>query len=93
MIHQTEALVAIDVNTGRFVGKDGLEETVFAANLEAAPEVARQIRLRDLGGLLVVDFIDMEDPEPPAGALRAVRGGAGARPGAHARCCRSRSSA
>ncbi len=62
VIHQTEALVAIDVNTGRFVGKDDLEETVFAANLEAAREVARQIRLRDLGGLLVVDFIDMEDP-------------------------------
>ena len=62
VIHQTEALVAIDVNTGRFVGKEGLEETVFAANLEAAPEVARQIRFRDLGGLLVVDFIDMEDP-------------------------------
>jgi ribonuclease G len=63
VIHQTEALVAIDVNTGRFVGKDALEETVFAVNLEAAPEVARQIRLRDLGGLLVVDFIDMELPE------------------------------
>jgi ribonuclease G len=61
VIHQTEALVAIDVNTGKFVGKHGLEETVFATNLEAAPEVARQIRLRDLGGLLVVDFIDMED--------------------------------
>jgi ribonuclease G len=63
VIHQTEALVAIDVNTGRFVGKEGLEETVYAANLEAAPEVARQIRLRDLGGLLVVDFIDMGNPE------------------------------
>jgi ribonuclease G len=63
VIHQTEALVAIDVNTGRFVGKDALEDTVFAVNLEAAPEVARQIRLRDLGGLLVVDFIDMELPE------------------------------
>jgi ribonuclease G len=62
VIHQTEALVAIDVNTGRYVGKEGLEETVFAANLEAVPELARQIRLRDLGGLLVVDFIDMEDP-------------------------------
>ena len=60
VIHQTEALVAIDVNTGRFVGKDALEETVFAVNLEAVPEVARQIRLRDLGGLLVIDFIDME---------------------------------
>jgi len=63
VIHQTEALVAIDVNTGRFTGKEDLEETVFATNLEAVPEVARQIRLRDLGGLLVVDFIDMQDPE------------------------------
>ncbi|MGE5275786.1 MAG: Rne/Rng family ribonuclease [Acidobacteriota bacterium] len=63
VINQTEALVAIDVNTGRFTGKEDLEETVFATNLEAIPEVARQIRLRDLGGLLVVDFIDMEDPE------------------------------
>jgi ribonuclease G len=63
VIHQTEALVAIDVNSGKFVGKDALEETVRATNLEAIPEIARQIRLRDLGGLLVVDFIDMEDPE------------------------------
>ena len=62
VIHQTEALVAIDVNTGKYVGKEDLEETVFATNLEAVPEVARQIRLRDLGGLLVVDFIDMVDP-------------------------------
>ncbi|HEX7253207.1 MAG TPA: Rne/Rng family ribonuclease [Thermoanaerobaculia bacterium] len=61
VIHQTEALVAIDVNTGKFVGRDALEETVHATNLEAIPEIARQIRLRDLGGLLVVDFIDMED--------------------------------
>ena len=63
VIHQTEALVAIDVNTGRFVGQKGLEDTVFATNVEAAPEVARQIRLRDLGGLIVVDFIDMEDAD------------------------------
>jgi ribonuclease G len=62
VIQQTEALVAIDVNTGKFVGKDGLEETVFSANLEAVPEIARQMRLRDLGGLLVIDFIDMADP-------------------------------
>ena len=61
VIHQTEALVAIDINTGRYVGKEDLEETVFETNLEAIPEVARQIRLRDLGGLLVVDFIDMLD--------------------------------
>jgi ribonuclease G len=63
VVHQTEALVAIDVNTGRFVGSDALEETVFATNLEAVGEIARQIRLRDLGGILVVDFIDMEDAE------------------------------
>ena len=63
VIHQTEALVAIDVNTGKFVGRDALEETVHATNLEAIPEIARQIRLRDLGGLLVVDFIDMEDED------------------------------
>ncbi len=62
VIQQTEALVAIDVNTGKFVGKDALEDTVFATNLEAVPEIARQIRLRDLGGLLVIDFIDMGDP-------------------------------
>ncbi|HEV8117889.1 MAG TPA: Rne/Rng family ribonuclease [Thermoanaerobaculia bacterium] len=63
VIQQTEALVAIDVNTGKFVGSGALEETVFATNLEAVGEVARQIRLRDLGGILVVDFIDMEDLE------------------------------
>ena len=51
------------MNTGKFVGKDALEDTVFAANLEAIPEIARQIRLRDLGGLLVIDFIDMGEPE------------------------------
>ena len=63
VIHQTEALVAIDINTGKYVGKEDLEATVFATNQEAVPEVARQIRLRDLGGLLVVDFIDMSNPE------------------------------
>ena len=63
VIQQTEALVAIDVNTGKFVGSGALEDTVFATNLEAVGVIARQIRLRDLGGILVVDFIDMEDPE------------------------------
>jgi ribonuclease E len=63
VIHQTEALVAIDINTGKYVGKEDLEATVFETNLEAVPEVARQIRLRDLGGLLVVDFIDMLEPD------------------------------
>ena len=62
VINQTEALVAIDVNTGKYVGRKNLEETVFRTNLEAAKEIVRQIRLRDLGGIIVLDFIDMEDP-------------------------------
>jgi ribonuclease G len=62
VINQTEALVAIDVNTGKFVGKsDRLEDTITRTNLEAAVEIVRQIRLRDLGGIIVLDFIDMED--------------------------------
>jgi len=61
VINQTEALVAIDVNTGRYVGKKSQEETILQTNLEAAQEVVRQIRLRDLGGIIVVDFIDMEE--------------------------------
>jgi ribonuclease G len=61
VINQTEALVAIDVNTGRFVGKKRLEETLLKANLDAVREIVRQIRLRDLGGIIVVDFIDMEE--------------------------------
>jgi ribonuclease G len=62
VINQTEALVAIDVNTGKFVGKsDRLEDTITKTNLEAAKEIVRQIRLRDLGGIIVIDFIDMEE--------------------------------
>ena len=56
----TEALTAIDVNTGRFVGRHDLEETILKTNLEAAREIARQLRLRNVGGLIVIDFIDME---------------------------------
>lgn len=59
-IDQTEALVAIDVNTGKFTGKKQLEDTVFQTNMEAAEEIARQVRLRDLGGIIVIDFIDMQ---------------------------------
>ena len=60
VIDRTEAMVVIDVNTGNFIGKGGnLEETVTKNNLEAAQEIARQLRLRDLGGIIVVDFIDM----------------------------------
>jgi ribonuclease E len=60
IVEHTEALTVIDVNTGKNVGKSSLEETVFKNNLEAAVEVARQLRLRDIGGIIVVDFIDME---------------------------------
>jgi ribonuclease E len=60
IIETTEALTVIDVNTGKNVGKSSLEETVFKNNLEAAVEVARQLRLRDVGGIIVIDFIDME---------------------------------
>ena len=63
VIDHTEALVAIDVNTGKYVGKRDFEETVLKINLEAATEVVRQIRLRDLGGIIIIDFIDMEDPD------------------------------
>jgi ribonuclease G len=60
VIQQTEALVAIDVNTGRYVGKHNLEETIVKTNLEAVKEIAYQIRLRDIGGIIILDFIDME---------------------------------
>ena len=60
IVERTEALTVIDVNTGKNVGKSNLEETVFRNNLEAADEVARQLRLRDIGGIIVIDFIDME---------------------------------
>jgi ribonuclease G len=63
VVNQTEALVTIDVNTGKFVGSHSLEETVFALNLEATREIVRQLRLRDLGGIVVIDFIDMEDTD------------------------------
>ena len=63
IIERTEALTVIDVNTGKNVGKTNLEETVFRNNLEAADEVARQLRLRDIGGIIVIDFIDMEVKE------------------------------
>jgi len=59
IIESTEAMTVIDVNTGRFIGKSNLEETILKTNLEAAQEVARQLRLRNIGGLIVIDFIDM----------------------------------
>jgi ribonuclease G len=60
VIEPTEALVSIDVNTGRFVGARDPEDTILRTNLEAAAEIARQLRLRDLGGIIVIDFIDMQ---------------------------------
>ncbi len=60
IIEHTEALVAIDVNTGRYVGKHNLEETILKTNLEAVKEIAYQVRLRDIGGIIIIDFIDME---------------------------------
>ncbi|TVZ40759.1 ribonuclease G [Alteromonadaceae bacterium 2753L.S.0a.02] len=63
IIEQTEAMTTIDVNTGAFVGHRNLEETIFKTNLEAAAAIARQLRLRNLGGIIIIDFIDMKDPE------------------------------
>jgi ribonuclease G len=62
VINQTEALVAIDINTGKYVGKSArLEDTIVKTNLDAVPEIVRQVRLRDLGGIIVIDFIDMDE--------------------------------
>src|SRR5436190_3370786 len=75
VINQTEALVAIDVNTGRYVGKKSsgrLEDTIVKTNLEAVKEIVRQVRLRDLGGIIVLDFIDMEEKKNRQKILQAV---------------------
>lgn len=69
---QTEAMTTIDVNTGGFVGHRNLEETIFKTNLEATQAIARQLRLRNLGGIIIVDFIDMTDPEHQRQVLRAL---------------------
>ena len=61
-IEQTEGMIAIDVNSGRFTGKKNLEDTIYKVNKEAAEEVARQLRLRDIGGIVIIDFIDMDIP-------------------------------
>jgi ribonuclease E len=73
IIEHTEALTVIDVNTGKNVGTSSLEETVFRNNLEAAVEVARQLRLRDIGGIIVVDFIDMEIRDNRDQVIRVFR--------------------
>ena len=72
IIEQTEAMTTIDVNTGGYVGARNHEETVYRANLEAAAAIPRQLRLRNLGGIVVVDFIDMDDPEHQRQVLRTL---------------------
>jgi ribonuclease E len=73
IIERTEALTVIDVNTGKNVGRSSLEETVFKNNLEAAVEIARQLRLRDIGGIIVVDFIDMDRRDNRDEVVRVFR--------------------
>ncbi len=74
IVDQTEALVSIDVNTGRFTGKKNQGDTIFKTNMEAAKEVARQLRLRDMGGIVVIDFIDMEIESNKKAVLDELRG-------------------
>ncbi len=72
IIDQTEALTTIDINTGGFVGHRNLEETIFKTNLEAATAIARQLRLRNLGGMIIIDFIDMAEPDHKRQVLRTL---------------------
>ena len=71
VIDQTEAMTTIDVNTGAYVGRKNLEETIFKTNLEATQSIARQLRLRNLGGIIIIDFIDMADADHKRQVLRA----------------------
>jgi ribonuclease G len=73
VIDHTEALVSIDVNTGKYVGKRDFEQTVLKINLEAVGEIVRQIRLRDLGGIIIIDFIDMETADHREQVYRALK--------------------
>lgn len=72
IVEQTEAMCTIDINTGAFVGHRNLEETIFKTNLEAATTIARQLRLRNLGGIIIIDFIDMKDVEHQRQVLRTL---------------------
>ena len=73
LIDQTEALTTIDVNTGGFVGSRNFDDTVFKTNLEAAQAIARQLRLRNLGGIIIIDFIDMDSAEHRNAVLEELR--------------------
>jgi ribonuclease G len=72
ILDQTEAMTTVDVNTGGFVGSRNLEETIYKTNLEAAQAIARQLRLRNLGGIIIIDFIDMLDEEHKRQVMRAL---------------------
>jgi ribonuclease G len=72
IIDQTEAMTTVDVNTGAYVGHRNLEETIFKTNLEAAQAICRQLRLRNLGGIIIIDFIDMTDAEHKRQVIRAL---------------------
>ena len=75
VIEQTEALVAIDVNTGRYVGKRNFDETILKTNLEAVKEIAYQTRLRNIGGIIIIDFIDMKKEQHKDRVMSQMRGG------------------
>ena len=71
-IDKTEALIAIDVNSGKFIGKDNVEETITKVNLEAAKEISKQIRLRDISGIIIIDFIDMQNDEDKQAVINEI---------------------
>lgn len=73
IIDQTEALTTVDINTGAFVGHKNLEETIFKTNMEASQAIARQLRLRNLGGIIIIDFIDMESEEHKHQVLKSLQ--------------------
>ena len=72
-IDKTEALVAIDVNSGKYIGKKDVEETITAVNLEAAKEISKQIRLRDISGIIIIDFIDMQKDENKQAVINEIK--------------------
>ena len=72
-IDKTEALVAIDVNSGKFIGKKDVDETILSVNLEAAKEISKQIRLRDISGIIIIDFIDMKNDEDKLAVINEIK--------------------
>src|SRR5207248_5429583 len=71
-IDETEALTTIDVNTGKFIGSTSLSDTILKTNLDAVNEIARQLRLRDIGGMIIIDFIDMNSARDRAQVMAAL---------------------